>query len=334
LIAADAFPTFRPRPPWVNGDLQTLRNFLRRPAFDLAGFAAERLELPMRDGSGDRLLGDLNRPSRAGAKPLVVLIHGLTGCSTGTYMLASALHLLEHGYPVLRLNLRGAGAARPLCRQQYHAGRSQDLRDALAALPASLTEHGVLAVGYSLGGNMLLKYLAEQDGAKPVVAAAAVSAPIDLKAASLRLMRPRNRLYHDWLLRRMQDEALAGEGLNDGERRTAAAARTVYEFDDRFVARRNGFAGAEDYYVRSAALPLLQAIRVPTLIIHALDDPWIPGTTYTGFDWRGSPKLLPLLPAQGGHVGFHGVGSRVPWHDRCLKIFFEAVGRPDPELFS
>lgn len=323
MIAADAFPPFRPRPPWVNGDLQTLRNFLRRPVFDVTRFAAERFELPMRDGSGDRLLGDLNRPATGRKKPLAVLIHGLTGCSTGTYMLASALHLLEQGYPVLRLNLRGAGPARALCRQQYHAGRSQDLQDALAALPEALTESGVVAVGYSLGANMLLKYLAEQGAGGPVRAAAAVSAPIDLKAASLRLMRPRNRLYHDWLLHRMQEEALAGDGLDGRERRTVSAARTVYEFDDRFVAPRNGFAGAEDYYIRSSAVRLLPAIRVPTLIIHALDDPWIPGAAYTGFDWQGSPKLLPLLPSQGGHVGFHGVGSRVPWHDRCLKIFLE-----------
>jgi predicted alpha/beta-fold hydrolase len=323
LIAPDRFPQFRPRPPWVNGDLQTLRNFLRRPVFDLAPYPAERMQLPMRDGSGDTLLGDLNLPAAAAAKPLVVLIHGLTGCSTGTYMLASALHLLKHGHPVLRLNLRGAGPARALCRQQYHAGRSQDLRDVLAALPARLTRSGVFAVGYSLGANMLLKYLAEQGGSGPVRAAASVSAPIDLKAASLHLMRPRNRLYHDWLLRRMQEEALAGEGLDAGERRAVAAVRTVYEFDDRFVGPRNGFAGAEDYYTRSSALRVLPEIRVPTLVIHALDDPWIPGAAYTGFNWQGNPRLLPLLPAQGGHVGFHGIGTRVPWHDLALKIFFE-----------
>jgi uncharacterized protein len=322
LIAADAFPRFRPRPPWVNGDLQTLRNFLRRPDFDLTRFPSERLELPMRDGSGDRLLGDLNLPP-ARDKPLVVLVHGLTGCSTGTYMLASALHLLKQGYPVLRLNLRGAGPARTFGRQQYHAGRSQDLRDALAALPESLTNNGVLAVGYSLGANMLLKYLAEQRADGPVRAAASVSAPIDLKAASLRLMRPRNRLYHDWLLRRMQEEALAGDGLDAAERQAVTTARTVYEFDDRFVAPRNGFAGAEDYYIRSSALRVLPGIRVPTLVIHALDDPWIPGAMYTGFVWKAHPLLLPLLPAQGGHVGFHGVGTRVPWHDQCLKIFLE-----------
>jgi predicted alpha/beta-fold hydrolase len=238
-------------------------------------------------------------------------------------MLVSAHNLLRQGYPVLRLNLRGAGPARRLSRQQYHAGRSEDLRDALAALPQALTAHGIFAVAYSLGANMLLKYLGEQGAAGPVRAAAAISAPIDLAAASRRIRAPRNRLYHGWLLRRMQEEALAGEGFSAAERDTVRAVRSVYEFDDRLVAPRNGFAGAEDYYARCSAVSFLPKIAVPTLVIHALDDPWIPGVTYGHVDWRANRHLVPLLPDQGGHVGFHGRGTRLPWHDRCLGIFFE-----------
>jgi predicted alpha/beta-fold hydrolase len=327
VIDPGAFPPFRPRPPWLGADLQTLRNYLRGAVPDLSDFPFERLELPMRDGSGDRLLGDLNLPADAARKPLVVLIHGLTGCSTGTYMLVSALSLLRQGFPVLRLNLRGAGPSRKLCRGQYHAGRSEDLRDALAALPPALTARGVLAVGYSLGGNMLLKYLGEQGADRPVRAAAAISAPIDLSAASRRLRQPRNRIYHRWLLRRMQEEALAGEGLSAAERGIVLAVRSVYAFDDRLVAPRNGFAGADDYYARCSAVGFLTKIALPTLVIHALDDPWIPGEIYRGFDWAAANRhLVPLLPAQGGHVGFHGLGTRLPWHDRCLQIFFESAG--------
>lgn len=321
MSATTAFPPFRPRPPWLGPDLQTLRNYLRRPAVDLAAFAFRRLDLPVGDGTGDRLIGDLNLPATAG-KPLVVLIHGLTGCSTGTYMLVSARHLLGQGYPVLRLNLRGAGPARALCRQQYHAGRSADLRAALAALPPELTARGIFAVGYSLGANMLLKYLGEQGAGGPVRAAAAVSAPIDLAAASRCIRAPRNRLYHAWLLRRMQEEALAGEGFSAAERAVVRTVRTVREFDDRLVAPRNGFAGADDYYARCSALRFLPAIAVPTLVIHALDDPWIPGAAYQACDWRASRHVVPLLPGQGGHVGFHGRGTRLPWHDRCIEIFF------------
>ncbi|HEX2115106.1 MAG TPA: alpha/beta fold hydrolase [Alphaproteobacteria bacterium] len=321
MIAPDAFPPFFPRTPWLTGDLQTIRNYLRRPACDLSAFAFKRLELPLRDG--DRLLGDLNLPDGASQKPLVVLIHGLTGCSTGTYMLVSARHLLRHGYPVLRLNLRGAGPTRRLCRRQYHAGRTEDFREALAALPEALTARGIVAVGYSLGGNMLLKYLGEQGANGPVRAAASISAPIDLAAASLCLRRPRNRLYHSWLLRRMQEEALAGDGFSAAERDTVRAVRSVYDFDDRVVAPRNGFASADDYYTRCSAFPFVSSIGVPTLVVHALDDPWIPSVTYQQVDWEANSHLVPLLPAQGGHVGFHSRGTRLPWHDRCLEIFLK-----------
>jgi predicted alpha/beta-fold hydrolase len=323
LLTATDFPPFRPRPPWLTGDLQTLRNYLRQPVCDLSAFPAKRLELPMQDG--DRLLGDLNMPGATVEKPLVVLIHGLTGCSTGTYMLVSARHLLQQGFPVLRLTLRGAGPTRGLCRAQYHAGRTQDFREALAALPAALSARGIVAVGYSLGANMLLKYLGEQGADGPVRAAAAISAPIDLAAASLYLRRRRNRLYHGWLIRRMQEEALAGQRLSAAEQATVRSIRSVYAFDDRFVAPRNGFAGADDYYARCSALGFLPAIAVPTLVIHALDDPWIPGAAYRAVDWPANRHLVPLLPAQGGHVGFHGSGTRLPWHDRCLAIFLQRL---------
>jgi predicted alpha/beta-fold hydrolase len=224
VLAPEDFPPFRPRPPWLGPDLQTVRNYLRRPVSDLSAFAAERLDFPMADG--DRLLGELNVPDDPQTKPLIVLVHGLTGCATGTYMLVSARHLLGQGYPVLRLNLRGAGPTRALCRGQYHAGRTEDFRAVLAALPEALTARGIVAVGYSLGANMLLKYLGEQGAHGPVRAAAAISAPIDLAAASRCIRRPRNRLYHGWLVRRMQEEALAGEGLDDTEREAVRAVRS------------------------------------------------------------------------------------------------------------
>jgi predicted alpha/beta-fold hydrolase len=83
-----------------------------------------------------------------------------------------------------------------------------------------------------------------------------------------------------------------------------------------------GFAGASDYYRRAMALPLLPEIRVPTLVIHARNDPWIPFASYRDVDWAGNPRLLPLFASGGGHIGFHGRGSAVPWHDRCMAVFF------------
>ena len=329
LPAPPLVPPFRPRAPWWGADLQTVRNAVHRPRPSLAGFRSERLRLPMAEGMGDVLVASLSHPKAPAARPLVVLIHGLTGCEDSAYMRASARFWLKRGHAVLRLNLRGAGPSRPTCRDQYHAGRTEDLRRALALLDPALLAPGLVLMGYSLGANMLLKYLGEEGTEAPCRAAISVSAPIDLAATSVAFHRPRNRVYLHYLLSRMKAESLAtGAMLNIQERARIRAARSVREFDDHFVAPRNGFADADDYYARCMALPFLAAIRVPTLVVHALDDPWIPGDAYTGYDWRGNPTLTPLLPAEGGHVGFHAADSRVPWHDRAAGAFVDRVVGP------
>jgi uncharacterized protein len=331
--AADAppvpvFPRFNPRAPWWGGDLQTLRNFLiRHRHARLDRYPSDRVKLPLGDGSGDVLLAVLNWPLRDGPpRPLVVLVHGLTGCEESFYVLNTASYLLALGYAVLRLNLRGAGPSRPFCRFQYHAGRSEDFAAALAALPPPLTAAGVVAVGYSLGANMLLKYLGEHGSAAAVKAAVSVSAPLDLVECSRHFMRPRNMLYQNYLLKQMKQEATApGAALTAAERAAIAEAPSIWAFDHCFSAPRNGFAGAEDYYEHNGAMRFLDAIAVPTLVIHALDDPWIPPTPYIAHQWRRNSSLLPLLSECGGHVGFQGSNPDTAWHDLCIAEFLAQV---------
>jgi hypothetical protein len=97
----------------------------------------------------------------------------------------------------------------------------------------------------------------------------------------------------------------------------------VWDYDDVFIAPRYGFASAEDYYERCRPTRFMAGIRVPTLVMSALDDPWIPGALYRDYDWRSNPSLTPLLPESGGHVGFHGTSSRQPWSDLAVARFFE-----------
>ncbi len=322
-----AFPTFRPRAPWFGADLQTLRNVLRGPVINPSGRNATEIVLPLDDGTGDALVGALDQPSSAlGGKELVVLIHGLSGSADSAYILASASAWLERGHPVLRLNLRGAGASRQYCRLQYHAGRTDDLRNALRAVGPDALRNGLILVGYSLGGNMLLKFLAEYGRDLPILAAASVSAPIDLSAASQRFLALRNRPYHRHLLATMKLECFGGRSeISEPERSAVEAAQTIYDFDENFVAPRNGYRDAEHYYAENHARQFLDEIRVPTLVIHALDDPWIPATSYTSHEWHANPRVHPLLAPGGGHVGFHGQGARLPWHDRCIGIFVDHV---------
>jgi predicted alpha/beta-fold hydrolase len=282
----------------------------------------------MRDGSGDRLVASLHGPEDAPGG-LVVLLHGLTGCEDSLYVRASAAFWLARGFRLLRLNLRGAGPSRPFCGEQYHAGRSGDLRDALLALrdsPGIALDNGLYLVGYSLGANMLLRFLAEEAGDFPVTAAASVSAPIDLKAAQLRLMQARNWVYHRFLLKGMRREALATpRALTPAERAAIVSADSVFAYDEQVIAPRNGFAGADDYYRQCSGLRFLAAIKTPTLVIHAGDDPWIPSAAYEDFDWLAHPALTLLLSESGGHVGFHGKDRQATWHDRATGTFFDRV---------
>lgn len=315
------FPEFRARFPWVGADLQTLRNFFRREfGFEPPDPGGERLMLEMADGSGDRLAGSLLRGGEG--RPLVVLVHGLAGTEDSPYMWISARYFHGLGFSVLRLNMRGGGPSRATTRGHAHAGMTGDLRDALAALYPAFGKTGFLVAGYSLGGNLLLKFLAEFGAEFPILGAASVSAPIDLKQAVTCIQRPRNRLYHDWLLKRLKAESLADD-LDDGERRAVEAARSIYQFDDTYLAPSDGFRDAEDYYDKCKALGFLGQVRHKTLVIHARNDPWIPVDPYLGFDWSSNPAFTLLLPAGGGHMGFHGADDPAPWHDRCVGKFFE-----------
>jgi len=307
----EKLPPFRPRLPWLGGDLQTVRNFLVRPKPPIEHWPGETIEFDMADGTGDRLNGLLHRPKDERKRPLVLLIHGIGGSNESAYIRTSAVHLLRAGYPVLRLNLRGAGGAPT--KQFYHAGRTEDLKRVIGSLDGSLAANGVLPVGFSLGGNLLLKYLAECGAMAPVMAAISISAPIDIAAAQRRIAMARNRIYHREILKWVMSER-GGQLPRE--------IRSMLEFDNQVVAPANGFKDAYDYYRQSSAGPMLGAIRRPTLLIHAEDDPWIPAASYRGI--APNPNLISLIPHSGGHVGFHAAGSDVPWHDVAVGKFIGA----------
>ncbi len=305
-------PRFLERAPWWGPDLQTLRNTLLPRPRELVG--GERLLLAMPDG--DRLAARLDRPVDSGARPLVALIHGLTGTEASVNVVRTARYLVSEGWPVLRLNLRGSAVSRPTSKGRYHAGKTEDLAAALRQLPADLVGHGVVLVGHSLGGNLVLKFMGEGGHGAPVLGAVAVSTPLDLAAVSARIQAPRNIVYHRYLLKGLKSEALApGAAVTSEQRAAIASSRSIHEFDDRFVAPFFGFRGADDYYARNSSHGFLRSIDRPTLVIHAMDDPWIPAACYEAVDWRSLAAVETAFAPGGGHLGFHGRGSRVGWHD-------------------
>jgi len=176
-------------------------------------------------------------------------------------------------------------------------------------------------VGFSLGGNILLNLLAGLKPGHRIFGAATVSAPIEPLEACRRLMQPRNALYHRWLLKRMKQDVLALAELTSRERRDITNARSVYEFDDRWVAPRNGFRDAEDYYDRTAGACRIASISVPTLLLHAQNDPWIPVEPYLDLASSTASSVQVLVALSGGHVGFHERGHAETWHDRMIDVF-------------
>jgi len=315
---AATVPPFRERPPWFGRDLQTLRNAIMGAPPDLPG--GERLLLKV--AGGEQLAARLDAPSGPMKRPLVVLVHGCAGSEESGSVVASMGHLVDQGWPVLRLNLRGSLRSLPTAPGHYHAGRTGDLADALRGLPAHLAGNGIALLGHSLGGNLVLKFMGEGGHGLPVLAAVTVSTPIDLSATCARMLEPRNFVYQRFMLESMKREALApGSALSSVERAAIAGARNVYEFDDCFIAPRFGYRDAEDYYESNAAKHFLAGIQKPALILHALDDPWIPGTCYNAVDWPRLPVIEAVLSPRGGHLGFHGQGSRIPWHDRVTACW-------------
>ena len=321
-------PEFEPRAPWWGGDLQTLRNRIL-PFVSFPPSEARRILLPLEDESGDALAALLQEPVGAKSdlegRPLVVLIHGLAGSEDSVYMRASAAFHLKRGRSVLRLNLRGAGTSRATCGGHYHAGCGGEIYQALITLDDPLLSRGLVLIGYSLGGNILINLLSEKREDLPVVAAAAVSPPIEPAQAAQRIMARRNWPYHVWLLHAMKVESRApGAKLTESEREAIGNAQSIYEFDDRFIAPRNGFDGADDYYARTAGARVISSVRKPLLVIHALDDPWIPAAPFLEIADQVPTNVCVKLTRSGGHLGFHARDAKEPWHDRFIDAFLKA----------
>jgi predicted alpha/beta-fold hydrolase len=299
----EGFPSFEPHPWLRGGHSQTIAGrYWPLPRPWLPSMAHE---IPLADG--DRLLVLESTPAGwDGTRPTAMLVHGLAGCAEAPYMVRLGAHLVRMGIRVVRVNLRGAGRGFGLARGIYHAGRSDDLREVVGWLRRRDDRSPIAAVGFSLGANLVLK-LAAEAGDHPAGArldcVLAANPPIDLAACARRMSAPENRLY-DWnfvrwlramivrLHRRFPD--LGPPRLH--------GVKSLYQFDDRYTARRNGFASADDYYRRCSLVTAIGRIDVPGLIVHAMDDPFIPYEPFLVLTRR--PGLELELVRHGGHLGY------------------------------
>jgi len=268
------------------------------------------------------------------AAPLVVLFHGLEGSSRSHYALALMAAVRDAGWRGVVVNFRGCGGELNRLPRAYHSGDAQEIDWILRRLRNGTGR--LHAVGVSLGGNALLKWLGETGAAASdiVERVVAVSAPIDLVAAGNALDRGFNLVYVRQFLATMKRKALAKlerfPGLCDAKR--VRAARTLREFDDAFTAPLHGFRNTDDYWTRASSKPRLGEIRVPTLLVNARNDPFLPAWALPR-DGEVSGRVVLEQPEEGGHAGF--VGGRFPgslgWLPaRVMEFFQHAPTTPSP----
>ena len=253
----------------------------------------------------------------------MILIHGLEGSSSAGYACSLAQAALETGYTVHRFNMRSCGGTEDVCGNTlYHSGQTSDLLAVVRQIRESNPTSPLFLVGFSLGGNFVLKLAGELGGiARELMAGvAAISTPIDLAACVRLLDRPSNRLYARRFLDRLKKRILLKERVTPGlfDLRDLSRVKTVYEFDDKFTARSFGFGTADNYYATQSSNQYLEQIRVPALLVQAKDDPMIPFEIYRHPAISANPFLQLLAVDHGGHLGF--ISKRRPrfWLDGML----------------
>jgi uncharacterized protein len=306
-----------------NGHVQTILPALLQRRCRLP-WEPERFELD--DGDFLDLLW-----CRGGHRRLALLTHGLEGDTSAGYIRGMAATLRSAGWDVLAWNFRGCGATPNRLLRQYHSGDTADLR--LVIDYAARTHESIALVGFSLGGNVTLKYLGEPLPCPAVRAGVAISAPVDLASSARQLdLSAGNRLYVSRFLKTLiaKIEAKARSFPDAVDLTGIRRIRSFQAFDDRYTARLNGFRDAADYWAQSSSRAYLPRITVPTLLLNAVDDPFLPEPCFPRAEAEASTAFHLEAPAYGGHVGFLDLHAGLqPWSERRTAEFLaEAVPEP------
>jgi uncharacterized protein len=269
-------------------------------------------------------------------KMAVLLVHGLGGTSRSLYVLRAAVALYRAGFHAVCLDLRGVGEGALGAPSLYHAALTEDPRVTADWVASRPNVSGVVLVGFSMGGHVSLRLAGELGGsAGPIRGVVSISAPLDLHSVSRAIERLRSLPYHAYVLRHLVGHARAFARLHPGRARFDVSrlrrVRSVRAFDDFVIAPSFGFADVDDYYRRASAGPFISSIRIPTLVLHAEDDPMVP--PFCVRPWlEGAPSVLrEEWSGLGGHVGWFG-GLREEhwvetWPMRKTREFVECVAK-------
>jgi len=263
-------------------------------------------------------------------RPIVTLFHGLAGSFDSPYIQGVMRALDKQGYASVLMHFRGCSGKENLLPRAYHSGETDDAKAWIDHLEKTYPNTSLHAVGYSIGGNMLLKLLGEEGKKTALKSAVSVSAPIDLDICAKAINRGFSKLYQRHLLKALKLTLIAKydkfdmESLLHMRRDEVKKIKTIEEFDERYTAPINGFLSAADYYKKCSAKPFLKNIKVPTLIIHALDDPFMTQEVLPTYNDEVSDTVTLELSKHGGHVGFVGGSCAKPnyWLEEKIADYF------------
>lgn len=306
-------------PFWLpGGHLQTIFPALFRRVPHCAS-RSERLELPDSD------FLDLEWLER-GRSRLAILSHGLEADTTTDYIQGMVRALDRAGWDVLTWNFRGCGFEPNRLLRMYHSGSTEDLDAVLTHALAHHTASSIDLIGFSLGGNLTLKYLGERAGqhSSRLHGAVAFSVPCDLACSSRELARRSNYVYMERFLRKMRAKLRVKNDRFPGQLDLTGLRkiRTFQEFDDRYTAPIHGFANAQDYWDRNSCRQFLPKISLPTLLVNAKNDPFLGVDCYPYEEAEINPKFFLEAPKTGGHVGFFASGNHGTYWSETRAIEF------------
>ena len=281
-------------------------------------FIRKRIETPDDDFLDIDLLEN-------GSDKIVLLCHGLEGSSTSTYIQATATLLADNGYAIAAMNYRFCSGEINRQLVTYHSGRTEDLHTVINTLIPDYK--AVYLVGFSLGGNLVLKY--NGDGVyaldPKIKASVAVSVPIDLYSSAVKLQALENRLYSWRFIRTLSKKVrLKHQQYPDQVPiEQLKKVKKLIDFDEYFTSVLNGFKDARDYYAKASAAPFLRGISKPTLLINALDDPFLTTACFPYQEAKDNSNFHLLTPRYGGHVGFVSSGKQY-WSEQQILQFLDA----------
>jgi predicted alpha/beta-fold hydrolase len=304
---------FIPHPFFVGGHAQTLSGYAWPRGFQVTDHCDDEKRL-FEIEPGIQLLGYCRWLENREAHPTMIVVHGLEGSSDARYMLGTTDKGRREGFNTIRLNMRNCGDTEHLTPTLYNSGMSGDLLAVVNELTERDGLRNIFIVGYSMSGNITLK-LAGENGeqlSERVSGVCAVSPSVDLYACAAAIERRSNWLYQKSFMRSLHRRIKIKErffpDLYDAS--NIRHVRTIRQFDERYTATDGGYKNADDYYARASSLHLIKDIRIPTLILHAQDDPFIPFDSLRHPSVATNPYVILLAPEHGGHLGFVGVETK------------------------